>query len=124
MVDRKGLLIVEDENEIRLLLGEVFRIENFEVFQASDGREALGLFREHQDDIDIVITDLGLPHLGGVELIEQMRAMKPGLKIIGSSGYGRANITEEVLNAGGDVFLPKPFVTSELIRTVRRLLAE
>jgi len=119
-----GLLIVEDDIEIRILLSEVFRIEQFEVYQASDGEEGLNVFIAHQDKIALVITDLGLPKLGGVELIERIRAIKPAVKIIGSSGYGRINIREEVLQAGGDEFIPKPYVTAELIKTVRRFLLD
>jgi len=119
-----GLLLVEDEFEIRSLLSEVFRIEQYEVFQASDGLEALRVFDENKDRIDLMITDLGLPNLGGIELIERVRSIKPGLKIIGSSGYGRVNIREEVLRAGGDEFIPKPYVTIELIKTVKRMVSE
>ncbi len=116
-----GLLLVEDEHEIRTLLAEVFRMEHYEVFQAADGVDALKLFEESMDRIDLMITDLGLPNLGGIELIERVRSLKPSMKIIGSSGYGRQNIREEVLIAGGDEFVPKPYVTSELIRTVKRM---
>jgi len=119
-----GLLLVEDEFEIRSLLSEVFRIEQYEVFQASDGLEALRVFDENKDRIDLMITDLGLPNLGGIELIERVRSIKPDLKIIGSSGYGRVNIREEVLRAGGDEFIPKPYVTIELIKTVKRMVSE
>jgi len=119
-----GLLLVEDEFEIRTLLAEVFRIERYVIFQAADGREALSVFRENMDRIDLMITDLGLPNLGGIELIEQVRVLKPSLLIIGSSGYGRANIRDEVLEAGGDEFLPKPYVTTQLIERVRSMLDE
>jgi DNA-binding response OmpR family regulator len=118
----KGLLLVEDELEIRTLLAEVFRMESYEVFQASDGMEALSVFENNRERIDLMITDLGLPNLGGIELIERVRSLKPSVKIIGSSGYGRENIREEVLNAGGDEFIPKPYVTGDLIRTVRRMM--
>jgi len=119
---KPGILIVEDDLEIRILLAEVFRINNFEVYQAHDGQDAIRVFRENQDKISVMVTDLGLPNLGGVELIEMIRAMKPSMKIIGSSGYGRANVREEVLKAGGDQFIAKPYITSDLIRTVRNLL--
>jgi DNA-binding response OmpR family regulator len=119
---KTGILIVEDEPEIRLLLSEVFRIDNFQVYQAQDGQEAVRVFKENQDNISVVVTDLGLPNLGGIELIEMIRKMKPSLKIIGSSGYGRANVREEVLQAGGDCFIAKPYITTELIRTVKELL--
>jgi len=119
---RVGVLIVEDEHEIRGLLAVVFEIEKFKVYQAQDGIDALEVFKEHEDDIKLLITDLGLPRLGGVELIEQIRALKPSVKIIGSSGYGRSNVREEVLQAGGDIFLPKPYITKDLINTAKQLL--
>ncbi len=118
-----GLLLVEDEPEIRILLAEVFRIEQYEVYQASDGLEALKVFEKNKDQIDLMITDLGLPNLGGIELIERVRSMKPAVKIIGSSGYGRVNIRDEVLHAGGDEFIPKPYITIELIKTVKKMLS-
>jgi len=121
MMRKTGLLLVEDEHEIRTLLAEVFRMEHYEVFQAADGVEALRLFEIDMDRIDLMLTDLGLPLLGGIELIERVKSMKPSLKNIGSSGYGRQNIREEVLMAGGDEFVPKPYVTSELIRAVKRM---
>ena len=118
-----GILIVEDDAEIRILLAEVFRLERFDVYQAQDGEEAFQVFAAHQDKIALMITDLGLPKLGGVELIAKVRAVNPRVKIIGSSGYGRANIRSEVLQAGGDEFIPKPYVTTELIKAVKRLLS-
>jgi DNA-binding response OmpR family regulator len=119
-----GILLVEDDVEIRILLAEVLRHEKFNVFQAPDGEEAFKVFTEHQDKIALIITDLGLPKLGGVDLIVKVRAINSRVKIIGSSGYGRANIGDEVRQAGGDEFMPKPYVTIELIKAVKRLLSK
>jgi DNA-binding response OmpR family regulator len=117
-----GVLIVEDESEIRGLLRLVFEAESFTVYHAGDGVEALEQFTANAGDIALVITDLGLPRLGGVELIEKVRALKPSVKIIGSSGYSRANIREEVMNAGGDMFIAKPYVVAQLIKSSKDLL--
>lgn len=119
-----AVLIVEDEPEIRFLLGMVFETENFRVYQANDGEEALRMLTNHLDQIVLMITDLGLPKVEGVELIQKARALKPSLKIIGASGFGRKNVHEEVLKAGGDEFVPKPFVTGELVQTARNLLGK
>src|SRR5262245_15127611 len=124
MTPLNGIMIVEDDAEIRTLLAEVFRIEGFQVFEAGDGHDALSVFDKHSSEIGLMITDLGLPHLGGIELIGKVRAGKPSIRIIGSSGYGRVNIREEVLLAGADEFMPKPYVTVELIKTVKRMLGE
>ncbi|MFN0157934.1 MAG: response regulator [Bacteroidota bacterium] len=117
-----GVLIAEDEEEIRELLAMIFEMEQFTVFRAVDGQHALEIFSEHLDEIALLITDLGLPRLGGVDLIEKVRALKPTVRIIGSSGYGRANVRKEVLAAGADDFMPKPFVAAELVLKAKKML--
>ena len=119
-----GLLIAEDEDELRILLATVLEAEGFKVFQAEDGLEGIELIKKHIDEIDIVLSDLGLPKLSGLDLIQQARKLKPTLKIIGSSGYGRVNIRDEVLNAGGDEFHPKPFIAGELIDAIKKLVGD
>lgn len=116
------VLISEDEVDINNLLSLILESEHFNVFQAFDGIAALEMFSAHRDEIDLVVTDLGLPKMGGVELIEQIRKLKPSVKIIGASGFGRNNVREEVMQAGGDEFMPKPYITSDLVSTARRLL--
>ena len=117
-----SVLIVDDEEEIRNLLAMLFEMEGFTVFQANDGEEAFDIFRAHPGMIDAIFTDLGLPRLGGVELIGMVRAISPSVTLIGSSGFGLENVGEKVLAAGGDLFVPKPFVAAELVRTVKDLL--
>jgi DNA-binding response OmpR family regulator len=116
------VLISEDEVDINNLLAVILQAENFLVYQAFDGASALEMFAEHQAEIDLLVTDLGLPKMGGVELIEKVRKIKPSVKIIGASGFGRNNVREEVLHAGGDEFLPKPYVTADLLIVARKLL--
>lgn len=119
---RKGVLLAEDEEELRVLMGMIFEADGFTVFHAADGLQALDVFRDHADEIHLLVTDLGLPKLGGVELIAHIRTINPGVKIIGSSGYGPSDVREEVLKAGGDDFFPKPVVAGDLLAKARRLL--
>ena len=71
MTNKQGsILISEDEVDINNLLSLILQTEDFTVFQAFDGQAALDLFTAHQDEIELIVTDLGLPKLGGVELIE------------------------------------------------------
>jgi DNA-binding response OmpR family regulator len=116
------ILISEDEADINNLLTIVLQAENFNVLQAFDGLAALETFTTHVDEIDLLVTDLGLPKLGGVELIEKVRKMKPSVKIIGASGFGRTNVREQVMHAGADEFMPKPYITSDLLDLVKKLL--
>jgi hypothetical protein len=118
---RGSVLLAEDEEEIRTLVALLFRAEGFAVFEAGDGVEALETFTRNRDSIIAVVTDLGLPRLGGVDLIQRIRAASPGVRIIGTSGYGEADVYAKVLAAGGDDFLPKPFQASALITLVKRL---
>jgi two-component system, OmpR family, KDP operon response regulator KdpE len=117
-----GILIAEDELELRILLSALFEMEGFAVFQAEDGISAMETFSARRDSIDLLITDLGLPGLGGLELIMKIRAIKPSVKIIAASGYGRATIREEVLQAGGDLFYPKPFSVDDILLAAKQLL--
>ncbi len=116
------ILISEDEVDINNLLTLVLQLENFTVLQAFDGLTAYETFLAHKDEIDLVVTDLGLPKMGGVELIEKVRGLKPSVKIIGASGFGRVNVREEVMNAGADEFMPKPYITADLLLLAKKLL--
>lgn len=116
------VLISEDEEDINNLLSLILQSENFHVLQAFDGMSALETFTMHQDKIDLLVTDLGLPKMGGVELIEKVRKLKPSVKIIGASGFGRNNVREEVMHAGADEFMPKPYITADLLALAKRLL--
>ena len=90
---------------------------------AADGQQALELVREHRQEIGLLVTDLGLPKLGGLELIQQARAIVPSLKIVAASGFGHANVRQELLAAGVSVFLPKPFSPTDLLTAAKELLA-
>ena len=118
----RGVLLAEDQTEIRELLSIIFEMEGFRVFQGVDGQAALEILQQNKEDIILLVTDLGLPRLGGVELIQKARALKPSLRIMGTSGYGRVNVREEVLAAGGDDFFAKPFVAIELVQKAKSLL--
>ncbi len=117
-----GVLIVEDEPELRSLLVMLLEGENLRVFQARDGQSAVETLREHAQEIGLVITDLGLPRLGGVDLIARARALNPSVKIIGTSGMSGRGIREMTIEAGADAFIPKPFSVKELTTTVRTII--
>jgi DNA-binding response OmpR family regulator len=117
------VLFAEDEAEIRGLIAMLFRAAGFTVYEAGDGREALALYMQHREDIAAVVTDLGLPGLGGVDLIEQIRTISQTVRIVGMSGFGEPDVRQRVLAAGGDEFLGKPFMAADLIALVQRLVA-
>jgi DNA-binding response OmpR family regulator len=117
-----AVLLVEDEAELRSLFAVLLEMESITVFQAEDGEQALQVFEQHRDEIGLLITDLGLPHVGGVDLIGRMRAMKPSMRILGTSGLSADEVREMVITAGADDFIPKPFSPQEAIEKVRTYL--
>ena len=84
---QETLLLVDDEKHIIQTGREVLESLGYNVLVAKDGLDAVGVFQEHASEIDLVITDIVMPNLGGIEAIEQMRKIKPELKVIFSTGY-------------------------------------
>jgi DNA-binding response OmpR family regulator len=117
-----GVLIVEDEEELRNLFAILLEMDGFTVFQASDGGRGLEMLQEHAREIDLLITDLNLPRIGGVDLISKARTLNPAIKIVGTSGMSGEAVRLTVMKAGADDFLPKPFQPQEAIGKLRAIL--
>jgi len=118
----KTILVTEDESEIRELLCALLESEGYAVYAACDGQEALEIVRAHLGEIQLLITDLGLPKLGGIELIKRAREIIPSLKIIAASGFGHINVRSELRNVGVTEFFPKPFSPTELVEKAKAML--
>ncbi len=117
------VLVVEDEGGIRALVQKFLRRHGFEVLEASDGQQALELVQGHHGSIDLLITDMIMPGMGGRELVDRLRAKGRELKILYISGYTEdATIYASELPEGS-AFLQKPFTLSALLEKVRGLLA-
>jgi DNA-binding response OmpR family regulator len=118
---KRGVLVVEDDRDLRLLFSLMLSAAQFQVFEAADGLAGLKALEENPGAIDLVLTDLGLPGLGGVELIARVKAARPTVKIIGTSGLGSTNVREMVLGAGADAFFSKPFSMGDVIEKVKTM---
>jgi DNA-binding response OmpR family regulator len=118
------VLVVDDDLQVLEVVGEMLRLEGFEVEVASNGCEALRQFRNHR--FDLVITDLIMPDKEGLETIAELRTLDRHVPIIAMSGGGRIGPTDYLDTAfqlGADATLAKPFARSELIAAVTRLLS-
>jgi signal transduction histidine kinase/CheY-like chemotaxis protein len=116
------LLLVEDEEGVRKLLTHVLHRRGYKVLEASNGEEALHLYERHRSAIQLVLTDMVMPHMSGRELGEKLRSLSPELKIIYMSGY-----TDDVLVRTGALgpgmsFLQKPLRPEVLAAKVREAL--
>lgn len=114
------LLIVEDEEILRIELVSRLRKEGYAVDSASDGNEGLYLGREY--DYDAAIIDLGLPMLPGMDVIKQLRSDKKEYPILILTARGRWQDKVEGLDAGADDYLAKPFHLEELLARIKALV--
>ncbi len=117
-----GVLIVEDEEELRHLFSILLEMEGFTVLQANDGSQGLDLLQKHAGEIRLLITDLNLPLVGGMDLISRARSLNPSIKIVGTSGMSGKAVREMVIKAGADDFIAKPFQPSEAIAKLKAIL--
>jgi CheY-like chemotaxis protein len=116
------ILVVEDEEMIRESLIETFTSFGHRVLAAADGVEGLDCYLQ-VDDLDIVITDLGMPRLSGWRLIEQIRMQDTRLPIIIISGWGDEVSPERVLRYGVDKVIAKPFTVSDLQSALNEVMS-
>jgi PAS domain S-box-containing protein len=116
------VLVVDDEEAVRELLGSVLPRCGLSVIMANDGREAVERFREHASTIAAVLLDLTMPGIGGVEAFVEMRKIRPDARIILSSGYSAVDIAARFEEQEVDGFLQKPYEPEALIQKLRELL--
>jgi len=118
----KRILLIDDEEAVRLTVGEILRRAGYEVQSANDGKSGLDLFR--RQNFDLLITDLLMPERDGLETIMALRRGHTPLKIMVISGVGQT-LGEEYLkiaqHLGADFTLAKPFSRAELLEAVAKL---
>ena len=115
------VLLVEDEEIVRGLAKIVLESSGYVVLESRDGREALSLCETHEGAIDLLVSDVMMPGLGGRELAERAVAMRPGLKVLFMSGHTQDVILKEGIKKGTP-FLQKPFRPTDLAHKVRKVL--
>ena len=115
------VLVVEDQEGIRDMVGEYLRRNGYRVLLAADGDHALQMAGAHPDAIDLLVTDLAMPNLGGRELAHRLTELRPCLKVLFMSGYPEQSPSNEGKDNSGTV-LQKPFSLDALSRNVRSLL--
>jgi len=116
------ILLVEDEDMVRALAKRVLQDQGYSVLETRDGVEALAQARQHKGDIDLVLTDVMMPRMSGVDLVQVLREARPRIKVLYMSGYTDQGIVRLGELSQGAAFLQKPFATDALAETVRRIL--
>jgi len=122
MVETKTVLLVEDDASVLRLLSRLLRADGYALLQAANGKEAIRIARDFQEEIHLVVTDVIMPELSGKELFIEIEAVRPGIKVLYITGY-----PENILIHNGsltlkDPLLPKPFSADALRRKMREIL--
>jgi len=117
---RKKILVVDDEESIHLLYKEELEEEGYEVISAMTGEEGLKLFKEIKPDL--VILDINMPGMDGIEVLRQMKQMSPDIPVILSSAY--PEYKQDLASWASDDYIVKSFNLDELKNSVKRHLAK
>ncbi len=116
------ILLVEDERSVRNLTAKMLENQGYKVIQAEEGMSALTLFKKNKDKIDLLITDVIMPYLNGIELVEKVKADRPQIKILLISGHIDPILKKHNLKSQGYPFLQKPYTMESLGNKVRQVI--
>jgi PAS domain S-box-containing protein len=120
----KVVLVAEDEFFVRETLRKTLEDRGYNVATAADGTEALAAFASRLDEIDLVVTNIDMPYMDGLSLCRALRKLKPGVRILVSSGHRQEEKIEQIRAAGVRDFLAKPYTAGHLADTVQKMLGE
>ncbi len=120
--NKKTLLLVDDNLEIGARLGKLLLLEGYNSRYASSGKEAVRIYRESKEVIDIVVLDLVMPDMNGVEVFEALKEMNPDVKVLIASGNIADGTIKQMLDAGALGFVRKPYLFEEITKEVNRIL--
>jgi len=121
LAGEKKILVVDDEPEIRKLVGAMVGSFGYKVLTADSGEHALTLFKQH-GPFELLITDVVAPGMSGPMLADKLTALQAGLKVLFISGYDNTHLVQKYVVEKGHALLPKPFTLGELKTKMRGLL--
>ncbi len=121
-MEKETILLVEDEPMLLELLKSVFEEDGYHIISALDGEEAVEIFRREAKHIRLVLTDMGLPKLGGWEILERLCEIDANVKIILASGFVDSEMRDEAIKKGAKDFIQKPYVPDTILKRIREVL--
>ncbi len=118
----ESILLVDDEEMIIEVGQEILREMGYNVYLARTGREAVEVYKNNKQEIDMVILDMIMPDMGGGETYDKIKEIHPEVKVLLSSGYSIEGQASEILARGCNGFIQKPFSAKQLSQTIRQVL--
>jgi PAS domain S-box-containing protein len=116
------VMVAEDDPTVRSLTREILESHGYTVLEAVDGEEALKVFLQHRDSIDLLILDVVMPRKNGREVYDQVRQWRPETKVIFCSGYADDTVIQKGISTGEFDFIAKPVTPTNMLLTVRKVL--
>ena len=121
--DKRTILIVDDEPEVRKLVGAMVSRHGFDVISADSGEAALQEYQKHGGPIDLLLTDVVAPGMSGPMLADRLAEKQPGLKVLFMSGYDNTSVVQRYVVERGYDLLHKPFTADELATKVNEMIS-
>ncbi len=117
------VLVVDDEESVRQVARQMIESSGLSVLAAEDGRKAVELFRQHQEEISCVLLDLTMPHMDGEETFQELRRIRKDVKVIMSTGYSEQEVAQRFVGKGLAGFIQKPYKISKLMEKIKEVMA-
>jgi PAS domain S-box-containing protein len=128
MVESAGpgatILVVDDDEAVRDVLKPMLEAAGYRVLTAADGREGVGVFRQHCDEISLVLLDMTMPHMDGKAAFREMRSIRSDVWVILSSGYNEPDATRQFADNGLTGFIQKPYRSATLLTKIQEGLGQ
>jgi CheY-like chemotaxis protein len=122
LTGRETILLVDDEKMVLEVSKEMLESLGYRVYAAGSGQEALAVYMEKREEIDLVILDMIMPGISGGETFDRLREIHPTLRVLLSSGYSINGQAQDILNRGCNGFIQKPFQLEKFSTKVREML--
>jgi two-component system cell cycle sensor histidine kinase/response regulator CckA len=119
---RGTVLVVENEQFVLRLLEKVLSEGGYQVLLAADGQEAIETYCRHKTEIDVVLLDVGLPKVNGVDVLYRMKSENPDVRVIIVSGFLEPELRTKMQQAGVQHFIEKPYMLDQLVETIQGLI--
>ncbi|MGE0555199.1 MAG: ATP-binding protein, partial [Gemmatimonadales bacterium] len=119
---QETVLLIDDDRAVLEVTGAILERLQYQVLVARHGVEAVEIARTHPADIHLALLDLGMPLAGGAEAFPSLKIARPEMRVLIVSGYERNDVVSEMIAAGADGFLQKPFRVGDLARAIRAVL--
>ena len=122
LAKHETILLVDDEELIREVSREMLEAVGYNVLSAGSGKEAVNVYKKHQDTIDLVVLDMIMPEMGGGQVYDRLKEINPGVKVLLSSGYSINEEAMSIMKRGCDGFIQKPFRIINLSQKIQKIL--